>query len=149
FGDIDGPLYMACRAIRPHATVALSGEGADEVFGGYRWLHDPQIVATDTFPWLAAAARLGRHAVFEPRPVRPLDVAAYQADRYREAISEVPRLPGEQGIERRMREIAYLHLTRFLPNPLDRKDRLSLANGLEIRVPYCDHRLVEYVFNVP
>ncbi len=149
FGDIDGPLYLMCRAIRQHSTVALSGEGADEVFGGYDWMHDPDTIASDTFPWLAASARLGRAAAFEPRACRALDVAAYQAGRYREAIAEVPRLPGEDVLERRMREVSYLHLTRFLPNPLDRKDRLSMAHGLEIRVPFCDHRLVEYLFNVP
>jgi asparagine synthase (glutamine-hydrolysing) len=148
-GDMDNALYLMCKAIREHSTVALSGEGADEIFGGYVWFHDADAVAADTFPWLAAAARLGRQAVFEPRLSRGLNVAAYQADRYREALAGTPRLVREDGLERRMREINYLHLTRFLPNPLDRKDRMSMAVGLEIRVPYCDHRLVQYVFNVP
>ncbi|HEY2666772.1 MAG TPA: asparagine synthase (glutamine-hydrolyzing) [Actinomycetota bacterium] len=148
-GEMDTSLYLMCRAIRQRSTVALSGEGADEVFGGYRWFHDPEAVASPTFPWLAMAARLGRRGVFEPRPGGGLDVAAYQAERYAEALEEVPRLPGEEGVERRMREIGYLHLTRLLPNPLDRKDRMSMATGLEVRVPFCDHRLVEHVFNVP
>jgi asparagine synthase (glutamine-hydrolysing) len=149
FGDIDGPLYLLCKAIRQHSTVALSGEGADEIFGGYDWFHDERAVAADTFPWLAAGVRLGRAAAFEPKACRALDIAAYQRRRYHEAIAEVPRLRGEDGLERRMREVFWFHLTRFLPNPLDRKDRLSMASGLEIRVPYCDHRVVEYLFNVP
>ncbi len=48
-----------------------------------------------------------------------------------------------------MREIFYLNLTRFLPALLDRKDRMSMAVGFEVRVPYCDYRLVEYVWNIP
>ena len=48
-----------------------------------------------------------------------------------------------------MREISYLHLTRFVQILLDRKDRASMAVGLEVRVPFCDHRLVDYVFNTP
>jgi asparagine synthase (glutamine-hydrolysing) len=48
-----------------------------------------------------------------------------------------------------MREISYFHLTRFVNMLLDRKDRLSMAHGLEVRVPFCDHRLVEYLFNTP
>ncbi|GAA3070552.1 hypothetical protein GCM10020000_63840 [Streptomyces olivoverticillatus] len=61
----------------------------------------------------------------------------------------MPRLPGETGLQRRMREVSYLHLTRFVQLLLDRKDRVSMAVGLEVRVPFCDHRLVEYVFNTP
>jgi len=48
-----------------------------------------------------------------------------------------------------MREITYLNLTRFVQTLLDRKDLMSMAVGLEVRVPFCDHRLVDYVFNVP
>ena len=59
------------------------------------------------------------------------------------------RLDGEDEFEHRMREMSYLHLTRFVRILLDRKDRMSMAVGLEVRVPFCDHRLVEYVYNTP
>jgi asparagine synthase (glutamine-hydrolysing)/amidotransferase len=78
-----------------------------------------------------------------------LDIETYRKERYREALLEVPVLPGEAAADRRMREITYLNLTRFLQTLLDRNDRMSMAVGLEVRVPFCDHRLVEYVFNVP
>jgi asparagine synthase (glutamine-hydrolysing) len=148
-GDMDSSLYLLARAIKPYATVVLSGEGADELFGGYPWFHDTRSVATATFPWLALTRSMGRHAVFEPRLVRQLDMTAYQADSYADALKSVPVVRGETGVERRMREISYLHLTRFLPIPLDRKDRMAMAAGVEVRVPYCDYRLVEYVFNAP
>jgi asparagine synthase (glutamine-hydrolysing) len=149
-GDMDTSLYLLFRAIRKHSTVALSGESADEIFGGYHWFHDPKIVNADTFPWYPALL-LGRNQVelFDPGLIERLDTADYTADSYRDALAEIPRLPGEVGLEKRMREISYLHLTRYLQIVLDRKDRTSMAVGLEVRVPFCDHRLVEYVFNTP
>jgi asparagine synthase (glutamine-hydrolysing) len=152
-GDLDGSLYLLFRAIREHSTVALSGESADEVFGGYLWFHDPAAVAADTFPWIAMRAKwagaFSNPTLLDRALQDRLDLPSYVAECYREAIAEVPRLPGESGHEQRMREICYLHLTRFLPLLLDRKDRMSMAVGLEVRVPFCDHRLVQYVFNTP
>ena len=153
-GDLDTSLYLLFAAIRERSTVALSGESADEVFGGYKQFHDPEVVATPTFPWLAMRQLAGRDrggmaAILAPEVARVLDMETYVADRYAEALAEVPTLPGEAGLERRMREISFLHLTRFVQILLDRKDRMSMAVGLEVRVPFCDHRLVQYVFNAP
>ncbi|AUX34248.1 MULTISPECIES: asparagine synthase (glutamine-hydrolyzing) [Sorangium] len=153
FGDMDASLYLLFRAIRERSTVALSGESADEVFGGYLWFHDPEAVAAETFPWSSMRTRMRSSSsvvtLLAPDLLGRLDVQGYIAGRYAEALAEVPRLPGEDGKERRMREICYVHLTRFLQLLLDRKDRMSMATGLEVRVPFCDHRLVEYVFNTP
>ncbi|MBV9453828.1 MAG: asparagine synthase (glutamine-hydrolyzing) [Rubrobacter sp.] len=149
-GDMDTSLYLLFRAIREHSTVALSGESADEVFGGYRWFHDLEAVNANTFPWLAALRRRqDPDRLFNPELMKRLDIAGYSADSYRDALAEVPHLAGETGLEKRMREVSYLHLTRFVQMLLDRKDRMSMAVGLEVRVPFCDHRLVEYVFNTP
>lgn len=156
-GEGDTSLYLLFRAIREHSTVALSGESADEVFGGYRWFHDEKAVNAGTFPWLAAFAgfaggsgpRRTRESLLAPGLLEKLDIAGYRRERYREALAEVPRLDGESAHEARMREVSYLHLTRFVQFLLDRKDRASMATGLEVRVPFCDHRLVQYVFNTP
>jgi asparagine synthase (glutamine-hydrolysing) len=155
-GEGDTSLYLLFKAIRAQSTVALSGESADEVFGGYLWFHDERMVRADNFPWLAAQSafaggpvRTDRLSYLDPDLLRRLDVPGYLANRYREALAEVPVLPGEDAKERRMREVCYLHLTRFVQLLLDRKDRASMAVGLEVRVPFCDHRLVEYVFNAP
>src|SRR5919206_764248 len=149
-GDMDTSLYLLFRAIREHSTVALSGESADEVFGGYRWFHDPEAVNADTFPWLAAfRGGQERATLFNAELMKRLDIAGYCADSYRDALAEVLHLPGESSLEKRMREVSYLHLTRFVQILLDRKDRMSMAVGLEVRVPFCDHRLVEFVFNTP
>jgi asparagine synthase (glutamine-hydrolysing) len=145
-GDMDSSLYLLFSEIRRHSTVALSGESADEVFGGYRWFHDPAAVNADTFPWATTVLANGRDLLDPGLNAR---AEAYLDARYREALSEVPHLPEASPLERRMREICYLHLTRMVRLLLDRKDRLSMAVGLEVRVPFCDHRLVEYVFNTP
>jgi asparagine synthase (glutamine-hydrolysing) len=151
-GDMDTSLYLLFKAIRKHSTVALSGESADEVFGGYRWFHDPEAVDSGTFPWLAMQGPTGLATLGEflnEDLLGKLDLPAYRADSYQRALAEVPRVPGETGLQKRMREVSYLHLTRFVQILLDRKDRMSMAVGLEVRVPFCDHRLVEYVFNAP
>ncbi|KUJ67149.1 asparagine synthetase B [Streptomyces albus subsp. albus] len=151
FADLDVSLYLLFAAVREHATVALSGEGADEIFGGYLWFSDPEARRAETFPWLKLGAHRGLdpRALFQPWFVDGLDLAAYEADLYRTALAEVPRLEGEGAEDRRTRELSYLTLTRWLPILLDKKDRMGMASGLEGRVPFCDHRLVEYVFNIP
>ncbi|VBB08352.1 asparagine synthase [Lucifera butyrica] len=145
--DVDTSLYLFCREIKKGATVALSGECADEVFGGYPWFHRQELFDAGTFPW-AVMTKL-RGSWLSPAVRQMIKPEEYVAERYRDALAEVPRLPGEEAHAARMREIFYLSLTRFMPTLLDRKDRMSMAFGLEVRVPYCDHRIVEYVWNVP
>jgi asparagine synthase (glutamine-hydrolysing) len=149
-GDMFSSLYRLFQAVRADATVALSGESADEVFGGYSWFHDPKTVGAAMFPWLAATGDAfdGTH-VLDADLLERLDLPAFHADSYAQAIAETPVRKGDDRVERRMREISYLHLTRFVQFLLDRKDRMSMAVGLEVRVPFCDHRLVDYAFNIP
>jgi asparagine synthase (glutamine-hydrolysing) len=150
-GDMDASLYLLFKAIRGHSTVALSGESADEVFGGYRQFFDPEARRAATFPWLGRAARQfgERGQLLNPALATNLRLTEYTGDAYRTALSRVDALPGESALESRMREICYLYLTHFVRILLDRKDRASMAVGLEVRVPFCDHRLVEYVYHTP
>jgi asparagine synthase (glutamine-hydrolysing) len=150
-GDMDTSLYLLFKAIRGQSTVALSGESADEVFGGYRWFHDETALNTETFPWLAFRSSLSsdRTSLLVPELERALDLENYVADQYASAVANVEHLDGESEQDSRMRTFCNLHLTRFVRMLLDRKDRASMAVGLEVRVPFCDHRLVEYVYNTP
>ncbi|WP_194818459.1 asparagine synthase (glutamine-hydrolyzing) [Nocardia sp. XZ_19_385] len=149
-GDMDSSLYLLFAAVREHVTVAVSGECADEVFGGYSWFHDPQTIARPDYPWRYFAGRSGAYrALLRDDVAAELDLTAHRYAHYQQALAEIPVLPGESADARRMREIFWLHYTRWLPDLLDRKDRLSMAVGLEVRVPFCDHRLVEYAFNIP
>jgi asparagine synthase (glutamine-hydrolysing) len=150
-GDLDMSLYLLFKAIRGESTVALSGESADEVFGGYRWFFDEAAVNADMFPWIAfrSAMMTDRTSIYTPELMRKMDLESYLRDQYATAVAEVDHVDGESAREARMRTICHLHLTRFVRMLLDRKDRASMAVGLEVRVPFCDHRLVEYVYNTP
>lgn len=148
--DQQASLYRLLQAVRAKSTVALSGEGADEVFGGYGWFHQPNFVNAETFPWLAAASDLfSNTSVFNSGLLADLHFDEFLADSYAKALAEVPISHDDDAVDRRMRQISYFHLTRWMQVLLDRKDRISMALGLEIRVPFCDHRLVDYVFNIP
>jgi len=150
-GDMDASLYLLFKAIREQSTVALSGESADEVFGGYKQFFDPQAREGGTFPWLVRhSEHFGDDAnILTPETTEALDLSNYVQDCYDQSVAQVQRLDGESDLEYQMRRMSYLHLTRFVRILLDRKDRASMAVGLEVRVPFCDHRLVEYVYNSP
>jgi asparagine synthase (glutamine-hydrolysing) len=150
-GDMDASLYLLFKAIREHSTVALSGESADEVFGGYKWFHDPRVQQARDYPWLALdpGPLFRTDTLLHPEMRALLDVEGYRRDGYERAVAEVGHLATDTDLEYRMRISSHLHLTRFVRMLLDRKDRMSMAVGLEVRVPFCDHRLVEYVFNAP
>ncbi len=136
-------MYLLFRDLREHSTVALSGESADEVFGGYPWYYIPAMLNAPAFPWGAGSWA----PVLRPEVEAVARLDERTAQRYSDAQAEVPRLPGETP-SRHASARCSTH-GPWLPFLLDRKDRLSMAVGLEVRVPFCDHRLVEYVWNVP
>ncbi|MCC2683494.1 MAG: AsnO [Paenibacillaceae bacterium] len=145
--DVDGSLLLFCREIKKDATVAISGEAADEIFGGYPWFHRKESLEADIFPW--ALSVKAREELLSPQLADWIKPEKYVRERYEQALDEVPRLAGEDAAQARIREMSWLNITRFMPTLLDRKDRMSMAVGLEVRVPFCDHRLVEYVWNIP
>lgn len=151
--DMDRSLYLLLRAVRQHSTVALMGEVADELFGGYQSFRDKSLLDTGNFPWVSMGLKVnprGRSTgLLDPDLVKQIDLPGYSAQRYSEAVTEVPVLDGESTDDALMRRVSFLHLTRWLPLLLGRDDRLSMAVGLELRVPYCDYRIVEYAFNIP
>ncbi|HEY4389607.1 MAG TPA: asparagine synthase (glutamine-hydrolyzing) [Ktedonobacteraceae bacterium] len=150
-GQMTSSLYLLFKAMKQDATVALSGESADEVFGGYPWFHNEAALNTHTFPWLPAFHGVGPNpmAWLSADLVRKVRPDEYIEQQYRQTIIEVPRLEGESSLEARRREMFYLNQTHFLRFLLERKDRMSMATGFEARVPFCDYRLVEYVWNIP
>ncbi|GAA5015220.1 asparagine synthase (glutamine-hydrolyzing) [Kitasatospora paranensis] len=147
WGEMDASLHLLFREVRRRSTVALSGEAADEIFGGYPYFHDGPALASGTFPWLHG--RTTPAALLRPEVRADVRPDEYTAEAYRRSTAEVPRLAGEPAEDARVREVFHLALTRWLPPLLDRVDRVSMSVGLEVRVPFCDHRLVEYLWNVP
>ena len=145
--DVDASLLYFCGLVKQHNKVALTGECADEIFGGYPWFYREELLHTDGFPWSSDLS--ARTALLSEEAIRTLDLAEYAQARYRETLTQVPLLPGEPAEARRQREMSYLNLRWFMQTLLDRMDRTSMAWGLEARVPFADHRIVEYVYNVP
>ena len=145
--DVDASLLLFCRAVKAHATVALSGECADEVFGGYPWFRDPDIRDADGFPW--AQSTPYRATFLTPDFARKIDAEAYVHDRYASALQKADVLPGQSALDTRQKQMMRLNLDGFMQTLLDRKDRMSMYSGLEVRVPFCDAPLVEYLYAMP
>ena len=150
-GDHDISRLLLFQKIREQSTVALSGEMADEVFGGYVIFSDPNVLNGNGWPWeLRSPQDLSdRLAMLNPELRNSLDMETYMADTYATAVNSVGRVEGESAHDHRLREITYLGITRNAGYQLDFTDRLSMASGLEIRVPYTDHELIEYGYNIP
>ena len=145
--DVDFSLLLFCKKIREHVTVALSGECADEIFGGYPWYRDPQVRARAGFPWSQNLE--SRKRLLSGRLACLTDAGEYVRSRYAETIRQSDILPENSPVERRTKEMVNLNFRWFMQTLLDRKDRMSMYSGLEVRVPFCDHRIAEYLYRVP
>ncbi|MFC3890658.1 asparagine synthase (glutamine-hydrolyzing) [Lentzea rhizosphaerae] len=145
--DTNAAQYLLFREVKMRSTVALSGDGADEIFGGYRWFFDERMLNAPTFPWAVSVS--GFEPVLDPELWQKLRPHEYIADQHAQTMAEAPALDGEAPADARIRQMFYANLTRWLPLLLDFVDRMSMRVGLEVRVPFCDHRLVEYLWNTP
>lgn len=143
--DVDFSLLAFSGDIRREVKVALSGECADEIFGGYPWYRDPKIRAQTGFPW---AQNTSLRTDFL-NPGLQHHAAAFVMDAYQQTCRESDILPGTTPLERRMKEMVNLNFRWFMQTLLDRKDRMSMYHGLEVRVPFCDYRIAEYLYGVP
>lgn len=145
--DVDASMLYFCSVVKQYNKVVLTGETADEIFGGYPWFHKPEFLRDDAFPWSPNLEP--RRLLLRDEWVQALGMEEYVRRRYEESVAQTPYLPGETGEQRRRREISWLNLRWFMQTLLDRMDRTSMYSGLEARVPFADHRIIEYLWNVP
>ena len=145
FTDIDSSLLLFCKEVKKDYTVCLSGECADELFGGYPWYHRSEILFENTFPW-SRTTDVRRSILrdgFLP------EGEEYAKSAYADTIKKVSKLDSDSALEKRMREMFVLNMNWFMQTLLVRKDVMSMESSLEVRVPFCDRRIVEYAYNMP
>lgn len=145
FTDVDSSLLLFCREVKKEQTVALSGECADEIFGGYPWYHNRDILFEETFPWSRSTDV--RRSILKDGFLSGGE--EYARNRYLETVAKTSYLDTDNKTERRMREMFRLNLDWFMQTLLVRKDVMSMESSLEVRVPFCDYRIVEYAYNMP
>lgn len=144
--DVDSSLLLFCRQVKKTHTVALSGECADEIFGGYPWFRNEKVLWNEDFPW---SGNVPLKASFLKKGILDFSATDYVKQKYYDTVNDTDFLPSDSKIDRRIREITMLNIKWFMQGLLDRKDRMSMYNGLEVRVPFCDHRILEYAYNIP
>ena len=145
--DVDSSLLYFCSLVAKQNKVALTGECADEIFGGYPWFYRQELLNRDGFPW---SDDIGTRTLFLSEDfLRPLQLKEYSHARYQDTIAKAPVHSNDSPEEAKRRIVGYLNIKWFMQTLLDRMDRTSMYSGLEARVPFADHRIIEYVFNVP
>lgn len=143
--DVDASLLLFSEKVKKEVTVALSGECADEIFGGYPWYRDEKIRNEASFPW--AKNTLYRTTFINENFSNIKNYAEeYVKDLYEKELEGIVET---SPLERRMKEMMKLNINWFMQTLLDRSDRMTMYNGLEVRVPFCDHNIVEYLYNIP
>ena len=145
--DVEGSMLYFCEQTAKERKVVLTGEGADEIFGGYPWFYKEESFAMRAFPW--SFDMKPRQTLLADTWIERLPMEEYAREAYEKTIEDTPALEGETGREKRRREISYLNLKWFMATLLDRMDRTSRACGLDARVPFADERIVQYLWNVP
>lgn len=145
--DVDSSLLLFCRNVKNDATVTLTGECADEIFGGYPWFFREDALGSGTFPW--SIALLERQKLLNPAISEKINLKEYIDYRYLESLDDVEILDCDSKETAQKRKISHLTLNWFMQTLLDRSDKMGMYNGFEIRVPFCDYRLAEYVWNIP
>ncbi len=145
--DVDSSLLLFCKNVKKHSTVALTGECSDEIFAGYPWFFREDALKSNTFPWSLAIEE--RQNLLNPNISSKVNLKSYIDAKYKETLNQVSIIDEDSMETAEKRKISYLTMNWFMQTLLDRSDRMALQNGFEIRVPFCDYRIAEYLWNIP
>lgn len=146
--DIDSSMFAFCKKINENGfKVCLSGECSDEIFGGYPWFYKEHLASHNGFPW--ALSENLRDNLIKSDIFKDNEIREYVENARQETLKNVTHLNPNDEFENRFRNINYLTVKWFMNTLVERTDRMSMANSLEVRVPYADHRIFDYVYNLP
>lgn len=145
--DIDSSLLLFCKNVKKDASIALTGECADEIFGGYPWFFRDDALKSQTFPWSISLNE--RQHLLNPSFSHKINLREYVDYRYNQSLDNVDILSSDSFETAEKRKISYLTLNWFMQTLLERSDKMAMYNNFEIRVPFCDYRIADYVWNIP
>ncbi|MGN1344005.1 MAG: asparagine synthase (glutamine-hydrolyzing) [Traorella sp.] len=140
--DIDTSLLLFCEKVKKEVDVVLTGECADEIFGGYPWFRND---LASSFPWINQLEL--RQSMLQDK--YQIDIQQYLSPLSKQTLNStsINEYDTEKDIHRK--QMIQLNLHWFMQTLLDRNDRMSMANGLEARVPFCDIQVLDYIYSVP
>lgn len=143
--DIDSSLLWFSKQIKKKHKVILSGECADEIFGGYPWFYREEVRNREYFPWLDSIDY--RNKLLKKELQEKLKLKEFMKTQYDNILKEVPITKNKA--EQIYKNLFYLNMTYFMPTLLERKDRMTMRGSIEARVPFADTKLIEYLWNLP
>ncbi|EGC39439.1 hypothetical protein DICPUDRAFT_96549 [Dictyostelium purpureum] len=139
-----------------NCKVILSGELSDEVFSGYTWFYDERVISNDIFPTLVGVELYNDYNLYlKDEILEKLDYKNFKDRKFDELINQVPYLMDEDNVgeenqlQKKQRILSYFFIKNLGHYLLERKDRCSMSNSIEVRVPFGDHDLIEYCWNIP
>ena len=143
--DIDSSFLLFCKEIKRHHKVVLSGECADEIFGGYPWFYKKELYSLDTFPWIQD---IDQRLDLLNENIKKLNIKDYVKNQYYQTLQEIDYLD-QSFYDTNKRKMIYLNIEWFMQTLLTRSDSQSMYNAVELRVPFASKNLIEYMYNVP
>ena len=145
--DVDSSLLLLCKKVKPYIKIVLTGECADEIFAGYPWFFREDLLKSNTFPWSINID--DRQSIINSNISKKIDLRNYVDERYKKSLSEIDYSLYDSKDTIEKKKVSYLTMNWFMQTLLDRSDRMATFSGIELRVPFCDYRIAEYLWNIP
>lgn len=145
--DIQSTLDYFCMEVGKEQKAILTGECADEIFGGYPWFHVPELMNQEGFAW--SLDLKPRTDVLTADCNEKLHLNDYVMEQYLSACNDIAYLPNETEQDRTLRRNAYLTIQYFMQTLIRRTAVSARMAEITPLVPFADPQVVEYAYNIP